>query len=237
VYSSAQENPLVSGSPGAPPFPALTDPGRAVYWCCARRGRRRAGSVLGDTAHLSWRAGPRPPRWLSHRLYAGLVADLRCPLLCALNRRILVDEARHLAFGRLYGGPRLAVLEPQERLALDRWLEGFYAWLRSHGLYYGDSGIFLWCDCYRRLGGFRPIPVMEDYDLVQRMEAAGPTVCVQQPPLMTSSRRFHGRHPLAIFLGWVWIHLLFSLGVAPSRLARLYDNERRRQRPAPHRSL
>ncbi len=80
---------------------------------------------------------------------------------------------------------------------------------------------------YRHIGGFRPIPVMEDYDLVRRMEDAGPTLCVEHPPLVTSSRRFRGRHSLAIFLGWVRIHLLFHLGVAPDRLARIYDNERR----------
>ncbi len=102
----------------------------------------------------------------------------------------------------------------------DRWLEGFYRWIRSHGLYYGDSGIFVRQQCYQHMGGFRPIPVMEDYDLVRRMEAAGRTLCVEHPPLVTSSRRFHGRHPLAIFFGWVRIHLLFHLGVAPHRLVR-----------------
>jgi rSAM/selenodomain-associated transferase 2 len=114
----------------------------------------------------------------------------------------------------------------------DRWLERFYRWIRSHGLYYGDSGIFIRSFWYRRLGGYRPIPVMEDYDLVRRMEAEGPTVCVKSPPLVTSSRRFRGRHPVAIFLGWVRIHLLFHLGVSAKRLARIYDNERRRENRA-----
>jgi rSAM/selenodomain-associated transferase 2 len=112
----------------------------------------------------------------------------------------------------------------------DRWLEDFYDWIRVRGLYYGDSGIFLRRRCYRRLGGYRPLPIMEDYDLVRRMEAAGPTVCVRHPPLVTSSRRFRGRHPIAIFLGWLGIHALFHLGFRPARLARLYDNDRRRQR-------
>ena len=42
-------------------------------------------------------------------------------------------------------------------------------------------------------------------------------------------RRFEGRRPAAIVWGWLKIHALFHLGVAPSRLARLYDTERRRQ--------
>src|ERR1700720_1784649 len=40
------------------------------------------------------------------------------------------------------------------------WLTGFYAWIRSIGLYYGDSGIFVRRSVYEPLGGFRPIPLM-----------------------------------------------------------------------------
>ena len=114
----------------------------------------------------------------------------------------------------------------------DRWLEGFYAWIRSKGLYYGDSGIFILHSWYDRIGGIRPITLMEDYDLVKRMEAVGFTLCIQDPPLMSSSRRFHGRHPIGIFLGWLKIHLLYACGMSPQRLARLYDSERCRERQA-----
>lgn len=47
-----------------------------------------------------------------------------------------------------------------------RWLDGFYAWIRARGLYYGDSGIFVRRAVYDRLGGMRPIALMEDYDFV-----------------------------------------------------------------------
>ncbi len=113
----------------------------------------------------------------------------------------------------------------------DRWLTGFYAWFRRRGLYYGDSGVFVRADVYRALGGIRPIAVMEDYDFTRRLERAGATCCIAEPPLMTSSRRFAGRHPAAIVLGWLKIHALYHLGVAPARLARLYDSERRRAAP------
>jgi len=109
-----------------------------------------------------------------------------------------------------------------------QWLNGFYAWLRRRGFYYGDSGIFIRRSVLLRLGGIRPIPLMEDYDLVRRMERAGPTLCVQDPPLVTSSRRFAGRRPVSIVWGWVRIHLLYLCGVAPDRLALIYDSERRR---------
>ncbi len=97
----------------------------------------------------------------------------------------------------------------------------------SSGLYYGDSGIFVRARIYRALGGIRPLAVMEDYDFSRRLERAGPTCCIAEPPLVTSSRRFHGRRPAAIVWGWLKIHALYHLGVAPARLARLYDSERR----------
>ncbi len=111
-----------------------------------------------------------------------------------------------------------------------RWLDGFYARIRRHGVYYGDSGVFVRRAAYRTLGGVRPMALMEDYDFVRRMERLGATCCIEDPPLVTSSRRFHGRRPAAIVWGWLKIHALFHLGVRPERLARLYDSERRRAR-------
>ena len=40
--------------------------------------------------------------------------------------------------------------------------------------------------------------------------------------LVTSSRKFAGRRSPAIVWGWLWIHALYHLGVAPERLARMY---------------
>ncbi len=110
----------------------------------------------------------------------------------------------------------------------DEWLNGFYGWIRSHGVYYGDSGIFVRRDAYREIGGIRPIALMEDYDFVRRMEKAGQTLCIEEPPLVTSSRKFRGRHPVAIVAGWLWIHALWHLGVSPDRLARIYYGKGRK---------
>lgn len=108
------------------------------------------------------------------------------------------------------------------------WLNGFYRWIRSHGFYYGDSAVFVRRSVYRELNGFRPIALMEDYDFNRRMERFGRTCCIDDPPMVTSSRRFAGRRPVSIVWGWIMIHLLFHLGVPPERLARIYDSSRRR---------
>ena len=66
------------------------------------------------------------------------------------------------------------------RLRIDarRWqarvIEAGVRWrVRWFGLAYGDQAIFVRRDLFRRLGGYRPIPVMEDADLVGRMRARG----------------------------------------------------------------
>ena len=108
-----------------------------------------------------------------------------------------------------------------------RWLTGFYAWFRGHGLYYGDSGIFVRRRVYEELGGIRPIAVMEDLDFSRRLERAGETVCIEEPAIASSSRRFDGRKPWRIVSGWIVMHALYYLGVSPDRLAVLYNSARR----------
>ena len=107
-----------------------------------------------------------------------------------------------------------------------RRLERFYAWMRRRGLYYGDSGIFIRRTVLETIGGIRPLALMEDYDLVRRLERTGPTLCIADPPLTTSSRRFAHRSGRAIVLGWLRMHLLHALGVPAERLATLYGSRR-----------
>lgn len=106
--------------------------------------------------------------------------------------------------------------------SFSRCLTRLYAWIRFIGLYYGDSGIFVRRRAYEALGGFRPIPLMEDLEFVRRLERFGNTCCIKDPPLITSSRRFEGRGPREIFFDWARLHLLFWLGVSPDRLAEIY---------------
>lgn len=119
--------------------------------------------------------------------------------------------------------------------AFSQWLTGFYAWIRARGLYYGDSAIFVRRRVYDAIGGMHPIALMEDYDFTRRLERAGPTCCIEAPPLITSSRRFIGRRPVSIVWGWLKIHALYHVGLSPDRLARIYDSERRRSGPLAHR--
>ena len=121
---------------------------------------------------------------------------------------------------RVPGGNFRVVFDGVSRFA--RGLTAAYPWLRWFTLYYGDSGIFVRRSVYHAIGGIKPIPIMEDYDFVRRLERAGPTCRVEEPPLTTSSRKFAGHRASAIMFGWAVIHVLYWLGVPPERLARLY---------------
>ncbi len=51
---------------------------------------------------------------------------LTCPLFKRINERISRDEARHLAFGRIYLAGALKALETDQRLDIYRWLKGLW---------------------------------------------------------------------------------------------------------------
>ncbi|MFN9174827.1 MAG: TIGR04283 family arsenosugar biosynthesis glycosyltransferase, partial [Synechocystis sp.] len=50
---------------------------------------------------------------------------------------------------------------------------------------YGDQGIFLTAKQFHHLGGFADLPLMEDYDLVQRLQTLG-TVAIAPAKIVTS---------------------------------------------------
>jgi rSAM/selenodomain-associated transferase 2 len=86
---------------------------------------------------------------------------------------------------------------------------------------YGDQALFVSRAAFERVGGYRPLPIMEDYDLVKRLRRAGPFAIV---PLQvrSSARRHRSRGELRTFLLVAAIKLLYRLGVPAHVLARAY---------------
>src|SRR6266498_3281945 len=118
-----------------------------------------------------------------------------------------------------FDGPRLAA----------RFLTWLYPRLRWLGLYYGDSAIFVRREAYERGGGFKPFPIFEDLDLMERLRDQGRVVHLPVV-VVTSSRRFEGRNFPLTFTRWAVLQLLYWLGAEPTALARLYAPIRRSQR-------
>jgi rSAM/selenodomain-associated transferase 2 len=96
-------------------------------------------------------------------------------------------------------------------------------WLQ---IYYGDSALFVRRTVYEALGGFRPLPVFEDYDFVRRLERDHETAYVRNTAVHASARRFE-QEPLRTLFIWTAMQVLFSVGVSANTLSRLYADIRR----------
>ena len=92
---------------------------------------------------------------------------------------------------------------------------------RFHRGVYGDQAIFVTRGAFDRVGGYRPLPIMEDFDLVQRLRRTG-TFTVLPDTVTTSARRQRAHGEVRTFLTVAAIKLLYRLGVPPARLARAY---------------
>jgi rSAM/selenodomain-associated transferase 2 len=106
--------------------------------------------------------------------------------------------------------------------AFARVLGAVYGLQRRHGFYYGDSSVWVRRERFDELGGFREIPIMDDYDFVRRLERGpGATRCLPGPA-STSSRRWRAIGIPRTVLAWFVIRWLYVAGVSPARLVRLY---------------
>lgn len=93
---------------------------------------------------------------------------------------------------------------------------------RLFRLPYGDQALSVRRAAYDAAGGFAPLPLMEDVDLVRRLRAQGALV-VSPLRAITSGRRWEKRGVLRGTLrNWTTM-ALYTLGIAPERLARRYE--------------
>lgn len=87
---------------------------------------------------------------------------------------------------------------------------------------YGDQALFLRRNAYFQIGGFRPIPLMEDVDLMRRLKRAGKKIRFVRQPVWTSARRWQREGILFCTLRNYALIILYYLGVSPDRLCRYY---------------
>jgi len=96
---------------------------------------------------------------------------------------------------------------------------------RLLGIVYGDQALFVSREAFERVGGYRPLPIMEDRDLAARLRRTGGLAIV--PLAVTTSARRHRSdgHARALARNWL-IQVLYTLRVPPERLARMYPPAR-----------
>jgi rSAM/selenodomain-associated transferase 2 len=168
------------------------------------------------------------PRGRAHQMNAGAAAT-HAPVLLFLHADTrLPDEAftavrRAIAGGAVGGCFRLRIATTDPRLRLAASIINIRS--RLYASASGDQAIFCRRDAFEQLGGFRPIALCEDLDLVARLSDHG-RFALCAPAVETSARRWetHGVNR-TIALMWA-LRLGFHLGVPPSALQRLYGDAR-----------
>ncbi len=92
-------------------------------------------------------------------------------------------------------------------------------------LIFGDQGLFITRRAYEAAGGFKPIPIMEDWELSRRLSRTG-APRVLKTPIGTSGRRFVEEGVFRTLMRMHWRKLRFTLGASVERLAREYKEIR-----------
>jgi uncharacterized protein len=103
-----------------------------------------------------------------------------------------------------------------------RWIEWLVAWRsRWRQMPYGDQAIFLTAETFRQVGGFMDMPIMEDFELIRRLQRRG-RIEILAAPVLTSARRWLKRGVWQTTLINQAIVIGYSIGISPTRLADWY---------------
>jgi rSAM/selenodomain-associated transferase 2 len=107
-----------------------------------------------------------------------------------------------------------------------RFVETMVKWRsKVFSLPYGDQGIFIKTSVFRELGGFADLPIMEDFEFVQRLKRRGKIIIVPRA-VVTSGRRWRKLGVWKTTLINQIVILGYYLGIPPRVLATIYRSKR-----------
>jgi rSAM/selenodomain-associated transferase 2 len=187
------------------------------------------GGSRDDTVAIAEGAGARVvagPRGRGTQLIAG-VAVATGEWLLFLHADCRLGPGWEEAAGDFIAKPGISGQAGYFIFALDdpdpaaRRLERVVAW-RCHvlGLPYGDQGLLIARSLYDSVGGYAPLPLMEDVDLVRRI---GPRrLRALDGTATTSAVRYRRDGYLARLLRNLACLALYYLGLPPRLIAKLY---------------
>mgnify|MGYP001298876937 CR=1 FL=1 len=188
------------------------------------------GGSRDDTMAVAHRAGAAllsAARGRGSQLAAGAAAG-RSPWLLFLHADTRLERGWHDVAARFVAEPANAGRAGYFRLRFDtadpraRRVERLAAWRSAAlGLPYGDQALLVARSFHDRLGGFRPLPLMEDVDIVRRIGRH--RLVALDADAVTSARRYERD-------GW-WARparnlaclALYFAGIPPAAIRRLYD--------------
>ena len=103
-----------------------------------------------------------------------------------------------------------------------RWIEWMVTWRSKwRQMPYGDQAIFLTAETFRSIGGFVEMPIMEDFELIKRLQRRG-RIEILAAPVLTSARRWLQRGIWQTTLINQAIIIGYSIGISPDRLVTWY---------------
>lgn len=134
-------------------------------------------------------------------------------------RELIVTTLKH---PQVVAGAFELAIDGRERSL--RWVE-ILVKLRSHlfSLPYGDQGIFISKQAFIACGGFATIPIMEDFELIQRLKQQG-RIAIAPGAVTTSGRRWQ---KLGVWQTTLINQLVIAgyyLGISPRKLRDFYRN-------------
>ncbi|HEX6443320.1 MAG TPA: TIGR04283 family arsenosugar biosynthesis glycosyltransferase [Stellaceae bacterium] len=173
-------------------------------------GARVVAAVRGRGIQLAAGAGAAAGHWLLF-----LHAD------CRLSPDWEAAAAAFLAAQEATGRAGYFDFALDDAAPAARRLERMVAWrCRLLALPYGDQGLLITRSLYHAVGGFAPLPLMEDVDLVRRLGrrrlARIGARCISSPKRYR--REGYWRRPLRN----LFCLSLYLVGVSPYRIVRLY---------------
>jgi rSAM/selenodomain-associated transferase 2 len=187
------------------------------------------GGSSDDSVAIAEKAGARVvhgSRGRGVQLAAGAAASTR-PWMLFLHADTRLDDACRRAVAEHIARPGSAAQAGVFRLSFDddawqaRALERAVAMrVRLFALPYGDQGLLIHRDLYDAIGGFRPLPLMEDVDIVRRL---GRRRIARLPAaVVTSAEKWRRRGWVRQSAGNLMCLGLYLAGMPVERVAKLY---------------
>lgn len=106
------------------------------------------------------------------------------------------------------------------------WLLSLYtacSKINSSFFTYGDHGIFIKKSSFQRIGGYKPIPLMEDVEIQSRLRKSGKFKKLSLG-VVTSARRFMKTGIVKQFTADIILVLLYKAGIPPFQLKKYYKD-------------
>ena len=91
---------------------------------------------------------------------------------------------------------------------------------------YGDQGQFFKASLFKEIGGYAPIPLMEDVEIMKRLKKRGTAITLLDAKVTTSARRWEKEGIFYTTLRNRVLSFLYLCGVSPEKLSSYYKPNR-----------